>query len=54
GFWRYRLGDVVEVLGFDPRDGQPVVRHVEVCSTLSRSVRHCYSDRFFLFVAPEV
>ncbi|KAI5990909.1 GH3 auxin-responsive promoter [Pisolithus albus] len=30
GFWRYRLGDVVEVVGFDPRDGQPVVRYVEV------------------------
>ncbi|KAI6033642.1 hypothetical protein BKA83DRAFT_4486712 [Pisolithus microcarpus] len=29
GFWRYRLGDVVEALGFDPRDGQPVVRYVE-------------------------
>ncbi|KAI6006117.1 GH3 auxin-responsive promoter-domain-containing protein [Pisolithus albus] len=29
GFWRYRLGDVVEVIGFDPRDGQPVVRYVE-------------------------
>ncbi|KIK16197.1 hypothetical protein PISMIDRAFT_686591 [Pisolithus microcarpus 441] len=33
GFWRYRLGDVVEVVGFDPRDGQPVVRYVEVLTT---------------------
>lgn len=29
GFWRYRLGDVVGVAGFDPRDGQPVVRYIE-------------------------
>ncbi|KAF9240244.1 GH3 auxin-responsive promoter [Melanogaster broomeanus] len=30
GFWRYRLGDVVEVVGFDPRDGQPVIHYLEV------------------------
>ncbi|KAI6096843.1 GH3 auxin-responsive promoter [Pisolithus sp. B1] len=29
GFWRYRLGDVVEIAGFDPRDGQPLIRYVE-------------------------
>lgn len=29
GFWRYRLGDVVEVAGFDPRDGQPLIRYFE-------------------------
>ncbi|KAF9222975.1 hypothetical protein BS17DRAFT_802745 [Gyrodon lividus] len=29
GFWRYRLGDVVEVVGFDPRDGQPIIRYLE-------------------------
>ncbi|KAI6003454.1 GH3 auxin-responsive promoter [Pisolithus orientalis] len=29
GFWRYRLGDVVDVVGFDPRDGQPLVRYIE-------------------------
>ncbi|KAJ3192616.1 hypothetical protein HK101_006229 [Irineochytrium annulatum] len=29
GFWRYRLGDVVTVAGFDPADGQPVVRFKE-------------------------
>ncbi|KAI6094510.1 GH3 auxin-responsive promoter [Pisolithus sp. B1] len=29
GFWRYRLGDVIEAVGFDPCDGQPVVRYVE-------------------------
>ncbi|KAI6033477.1 GH3 auxin-responsive promoter [Pisolithus microcarpus] len=29
GFWRYRLGDVVEIAGFDPRDGQPLVRYIE-------------------------
>ncbi|KAI5997067.1 GH3 auxin-responsive promoter [Pisolithus albus] len=34
GFWRYRLGDVVKVVGFDPRDGQPVVRYVELNDSL--------------------
>ncbi|KAI6011140.1 GH3 auxin-responsive promoter [Pisolithus marmoratus] len=29
GFWRYRLGDVIEVAGFDPRDGQPLIRYIE-------------------------
>ncbi|TFK38883.1 GH3 auxin-responsive promoter [Crucibulum laeve] len=29
GLWRYRLGDVVEIAGFDPVDGQPLVRYVE-------------------------
>ncbi|KAH7889088.1 GH3 auxin-responsive promoter [Phlebopus sp. FC_14] len=26
GLWRYRLGDIVTVIGFDPRDGQPIIR----------------------------
>ncbi|KAI5985505.1 GH3 auxin-responsive promoter [Pisolithus albus] len=29
GFWRYRLGDVVEIAGFDPCDGQPLIRYIE-------------------------
>lgn len=29
GMWRYRLGDVIEIEGFDPDDGSPVVRYVE-------------------------
>ncbi|KAF8125755.1 GH3 auxin-responsive promoter [Boletus edulis] len=29
GLWRYRLGDVVEVVGFDPRDGQPIIHYIE-------------------------
>ncbi|KAG6332157.1 hypothetical protein ID866_6929 [Astraeus odoratus] len=29
GMWRYRQGDVVEIAGFDPNDGMPVVRYVE-------------------------
>ncbi|KAI6141045.1 GH3 auxin-responsive promoter [Pisolithus tinctorius] len=28
GFWRYRLGDVVEIAGFNPRDGQPLIRYI--------------------------
>jgi hypothetical protein len=30
GLWRYRLGDVVEAVGFDPRDGQPIIHYLEV------------------------
>ncbi|KAF9219101.1 hypothetical protein BS17DRAFT_718629 [Gyrodon lividus] len=26
GLWRYAVGDIVTVVGFDPRDGQPVIR----------------------------
>ncbi|KAF8553828.1 hypothetical protein OG21DRAFT_1477209 [Imleria badia] len=29
GLWRYRLGDVVEISGFDPTDGIPVIQFVE-------------------------
>ncbi|KAH7909127.1 GH3 auxin-responsive promoter [Hygrophoropsis aurantiaca] len=29
GMWRYRLGDIVEIAGFDPRDGTPVLKFVE-------------------------
>ncbi|KAI5986171.1 GH3 auxin-responsive promoter-domain-containing protein [Pisolithus albus] len=29
GLWRYRLGDVVEIAGFDPTDGTPIVRYFE-------------------------
>ncbi|KIN95149.1 hypothetical protein M404DRAFT_34404 [Pisolithus tinctorius Marx 270] len=28
GFWRYRLGDVVEIAGFNPRDGPPLIRYM--------------------------
>ncbi|KAF9234200.1 GH3 auxin-responsive promoter [Melanogaster broomeanus] len=29
GMWRYRMGDIVEVAGFDPNDGSPLIRYVE-------------------------
>ncbi|KAI6030597.1 hypothetical protein F5J12DRAFT_779706 [Pisolithus orientalis] len=29
GLWRYRLGDVVEIAGFDPTDGSPIIRYFE-------------------------
>ncbi|EGO19354.1 hypothetical protein SERLADRAFT_479847 [Serpula lacrymans var. lacrymans S7.9] len=29
GFWRYRLNDVIEVVGFDPTDGQPIIHYLE-------------------------
>lgn len=27
GLWRYKLGDVVKIAGFDPVDGQPIIRY---------------------------
>ncbi|KAI6044748.1 GH3 auxin-responsive promoter [Pisolithus marmoratus] len=29
GLWRYRLGDVIEIAGFDPMDGTPIIRYFE-------------------------
>ncbi|KIK27379.1 hypothetical protein PISMIDRAFT_183344 [Pisolithus microcarpus 441] len=29
GLWRYRIGDVVEIAGFDPTDGTPIFRYFE-------------------------
>jgi len=29
GLWRYRQEDIVEVTGFAPDDGQPVLRFIE-------------------------
>jgi hypothetical protein len=29
GLWRYRLGDVLEIAGFDPTDGFPLMKFVE-------------------------
>jgi len=29
GLWRHRLGDVVEIVGFDSIDGSPILRYVE-------------------------
>lgn len=29
GLWRFRLGDVVEIAGFDPTDGTPIMRYFE-------------------------
>ncbi|KAL4073475.1 GH3 auxin-responsive promoter, partial [Scleroderma citrinum] len=34
GFWRHRLNDIVEVVGFDPRDGQPIIHYISVRSKL--------------------
>ena len=30
GLWRYCLGDVIEAIGFDPRDGQLIIHYLEV------------------------
>ncbi|KIJ62989.1 hypothetical protein HYDPIDRAFT_93492, partial [Hydnomerulius pinastri MD-312] len=29
GLWRYRIGDIVEVCGFDPCDGTPIISFIE-------------------------
>ncbi|KAI6021207.1 GH3 auxin-responsive promoter [Pisolithus marmoratus] len=29
GLWRFRLNDIVEVVGFDPCDGQPIIHYVQ-------------------------
>jgi hypothetical protein len=29
GLWRYRLNDIVQVAGFTPADGIPLIRYVE-------------------------
>ncbi|KAH7917727.1 hypothetical protein BV22DRAFT_1135171 [Leucogyrophana mollusca] len=29
GLWRYRMEDIVEIAGFDPRDGTPILKYVE-------------------------
>ncbi|KAH7926268.1 hypothetical protein BV22DRAFT_1104455 [Leucogyrophana mollusca] len=29
GLWRYRLGDIIEVAGFDPCDGAPILKYIE-------------------------
>ncbi|KAH7890417.1 GH3 auxin-responsive promoter [Phlebopus sp. FC_14] len=29
GLWRYRIGDIVQVNGFDPNDGSPILQFVE-------------------------
>ncbi|KAI9573262.1 GH3 auxin-responsive promoter [Boletus coccyginus] len=36
GLWRYRLGDVVEISGFDPTDGVPIIQFVERRSVVIR------------------
>lgn len=29
GLWRYRLWDVVEISGFNPTDGVPIIQFIE-------------------------
>ncbi|KAF8888220.1 GH3 auxin-responsive promoter [Infundibulicybe gibba] len=36
GFWRYRLGDVLEIKGFAPEDGSPLIRFLERRSAVMR------------------
>jgi hypothetical protein len=36
GLWRYRLGDVIEIAGFDSIDGSPILRYIERRGTFVR------------------
>ncbi|KAF8888221.1 GH3 auxin-responsive promoter [Infundibulicybe gibba] len=36
GFWRYRLGDILEIVGFAPEDGSPLIRFLERRSAVMR------------------
>ncbi|KAF8888339.1 GH3 auxin-responsive promoter [Infundibulicybe gibba] len=36
GFWRYRLGDVLEIAGFAPEDGSPLIRFLERRNAIMR------------------
>ncbi|KAF8874946.1 GH3 auxin-responsive promoter-domain-containing protein [Infundibulicybe gibba] len=36
GLWRYRLGDVLEIAGFAPEDGSPLIRFLERRSAVMR------------------
>ena len=29
GLWRYRLGDIIEIAGFDSIHGSPILRYIE-------------------------
>jgi len=44
GLWRYRIRDIVEIAGFDPNDGTPVVRFVERRKYASSSRLHFHTD----------
>ncbi|KAF8888321.1 GH3 auxin-responsive promoter [Infundibulicybe gibba] len=44
GFWRYRLGDVIEISGFAPEDGAPLVRFVERRSAVMRVASEFVSE----------
>ncbi|KAH7918154.1 hypothetical protein BV22DRAFT_1134818 [Leucogyrophana mollusca] len=36
GLWRYRLDDIIEVAGFDPSDGTPILKYVERRNVVAR------------------
>lgn len=40
GLWRYRLGDVIEIAGFDSTDGSPILRYIERRGYVFSSQRH--------------
>ncbi|KAI5995277.1 GH3 auxin-responsive promoter-domain-containing protein [Pisolithus orientalis] len=43
GLWRYRLGDIVEIAGFDPTDGSPII-----CVTLNDEGKYAHNFAAFL------
>ncbi|KAG5650870.1 hypothetical protein H0H81_010713 [Sphagnurus paluster] len=48
GFWRYRLGDVVKVVGFDPSDGQPITRYSERRNVYMRLTQEFVTEKELL------
>ncbi|EIW76081.1 hypothetical protein CONPUDRAFT_85240 [Coniophora puteana RWD-64-598 SS2] len=57
GMWRYRLGDIVEVAGFDPMDGAPILRYIERRNVVLRFYHANISERELasaIFAAQEI
>ncbi|GLB35342.1 putative GH3 auxin-responsive promoter [Lyophyllum shimeji] len=48
GFWRYRIGDIVEIAGFDPVDGQPIIRYSGRRKFIMRAAGEFVTDKELL------
>ncbi|KAF5387085.1 hypothetical protein D9615_001837 [Tricholomella constricta] len=51
GLWRYRLSDVVEIAGFDPIDGQPIIRYLERRNVMMRVAHEFVTEKDLLNAA---
>ncbi|KAF8552837.1 hypothetical protein OG21DRAFT_1442896 [Imleria badia] len=45
GLWRYRLGDVISISGFDPTDGVPIIQFVERRNVVIRFPRFMVTEK---------